>query len=353
MLSEIDQQKLREQVHALEEKLASLSAPQDQAAFRRVQMEYQERKKILDLIDDEEKITKQRDGVKSMAQHESDPAIRAMAEQEFTDLEKKLETTKRELDELLHPADPLDKKNIIVEIRAAAGGDEAALFAAQLFRMYTRYAEDRRWKTRLISQNRTGIGGYKEIIFSIEGERVYSRLRYESGVHRVQRVPETEKSGRVHTSTATVAVLPEADEVDIVIDPKDLEMKASTAGGHGGQSVNTTYSAIRIVHLPTGIVVQCQDERNFQQNKLKAMEVLRARLLDMETRKRTAAEASSRKSQVGTGERSEKIRTYNFPQDRVTDHRLSDNFHDVPHILDGNLDPIIEELKTAERSHAN
>jgi len=351
VVSHIDQKKLKEQVLALEDRLAALGASHDQAAFRRVSKEYREQKELLEMMEEHDQLTTERDGAKLMAQHEKDETLRALAEEELTSLSEKIMTLEQSLDELLHPADPLDKKNIIIEIRAAAGGDEAALFAAQLFRMYARYAEDHKWKTTLISQNRTGIGGYKEVIFSIEGDRVYSRLRYESGVHRVQRVPETEKSGRVHTSTATVAVLPEADEVDIKIDPKDLDVKASTAGGHGGQSVNTTYSAIRIVHLPTGMVVQCQDERSFQQNKLKAMEVLRARLLAMEQEKQTASEASNRKAQVGSGERSEKIRTYNIPQDRVTDHRLTENFHDVPHILGGNLDPIIDKLKTVERSN--
>lgn len=243
----------------------------------------------------------------------------------------------------------IGNRDAIMEIRAGTGGDEAALFAAELFRMYSRYAERQGWKTVLASSNRTDIGGFKEIIFSIEGSGAYRALKYESGVHRVQRIPETEKSGRVHTSTATVAVLPEAQEVDVTIDPKDLKIDTMTASGHGGQSVNTTYSAVRITHLPTNIVISCQDERSQQQNKLRAMQILRSRLFAAEQERLAKERGDTRRLQIGTGERSEKIRTYNFPQDRITDHRIKKNFHNLPQIMDGEIDGIIKELQGVDK----
>jgi len=273
-----------------------------------------------------------------------DPELESLARDELEALEERERELDKQLKRLLLPRDPRDEKNVIVEIRAGAGGDEAGLFAADLFRMYSRYAEKHGWKVEVISRNETGIGGYKEIIFLIKGKGAYSRLKYESGVHRVQRVPITESSGRIHTSTATVAVLPEVDEVEVDINPDDLRIEVFRSQGHGGQSVNTTDSAVRITHIPTGIVVSCQDERSQLQNKMRALSVLRARLYNMEMEKQRQAIAEARREQVGTGERSEKIRTYNFPQNRVTDHRIGLTTYRLEDVLDGELDEFIEAL---------
>lgn len=273
-----------------------------------------------------------------------DDELKAMAREELETLEARRATLLEELRTLILPKDPNDEKNVILEIRAGTGGEEASLFAGELFRMYGRYAERRGWQVEILSLSSTGLGGIKEVIALVNGRQVYSRLKHESGVHRVQRVPATESSGRIHTSTSTVAVLPEADDVQIAINEKDLRVDTFCATGPGGQGVNTTYSAIRITHLPTGLVVQCQDERSQHKNKARALKVLRSRLLDLEIQKQKEAIARDRRSQVGTGERSEKIRTYNFPQNRVTDHRVNVTLHRLPEVLDGELDPLIEPI---------
>jgi len=275
----------------------------------------------------------------------NDEEMRAMAREEFEALERRRQALLAELRTLVLPKDPNDEKNVILEIRAGTGGEEASLFASELFRMYSRYAERRGWQIEVLTLSSTGLGGIKEVIALISGRQVYSRLKHESGVHRVQRVPETESSGRIHTSTATVAVLPEADDVQIAVNEKDLRVDTFCATGPGGQGVNTTYSAIRITHLPTGLVVQCQDERSQHKNKARAMKVLRSRLLDLEVQKQRDAIARDRRSQVGTGERSEKIRTYNFPQNRLTDHRVNLNLHRLPDLLDGDLDPLLDAMQ--------
>ena len=273
-----------------------------------------------------------------------DLEMRELAQEELTSLQSRRDALLQELKLLLVPKDPNDEKNVLLEIRAGTGGDEAALFAGELFRMYSRYAERQGWRLELMSMSDTGIGGVKEVIASIEGQRVYSRLKYESGVHRVQRVPATEASGRIHTSTATVAVLPEAEELDIQIDPKDIRIDTFCSSGPGGQSVNTTYSAVRLTHIPTGEVVSQQDEKSQIKNRQKAMKVLRARLYEKELRKQQDAIAKERRGQVGTGERSEKIRTYNFPQNRITDHRINFTTHQLTDVMNGDLAELVDHV---------
>jgi peptide chain release factor 1 len=283
---------------------------------------------------------------RAMLVAEADPEMRAMVEEEIASLEPREKALEDEIKVLLLPTDPNDEKNVILEIRAGTGGDEASLFAAEVFRMYQRFAEQHRWKIEVLSMSESGVGGYKEVIAIIEGDRVYSQLKWESGVHRVQRVPATETQGRVHTSAITVAVLPEAEEVDVKIEAKDIRIDTFCSSGPGGQSVNTTYSAVRITHIPTNTVVSCQDEKSQIKNREKGMRVLRSRLYEQETAKQNAVLAEARKSQVGTGDRSEKIRTYNFPQNRLTDHRIGLTLHQLDLVMEGRLQPIVDALIT-------
>jgi peptide chain release factor 1 len=336
-----------------EELTKEMARPEVASDIKRLQVLARERASVEDLVNDYRQYqatTRSLKETRAMLHDELDEEMRTLAKQEIESLEAKQERLLSELRLGLLPRDENDEKDVIVEIRAGAGGDEAALFAADLFRMYSRYAQSKGWAVDIIDSNESSIGGFKEVIFEVKGRGAFSRLKYERGVHRVQRVPVTESSGRIHTSTATVAVLPEASEVEVSINPDDLRTDIFHSGGAGGQNVNKVATAVRITHLPTGIVAVCQDERSQLRNRQKAMAVLRARLLDIEQRKQEAAITEQRRSQVGTGDRSEKIRTYNFPQDRITDHRIGLTLHNLPQVMEGELDRLIDTLATDEQA---
>ena len=339
-----------DQIEARYEELThALASPEvigDSSKYQKTAKAHSEITPIVEKYREYKDLTKGIAESKAVLADEADPEMRAYAQEELTQLEARVVKVEEELKVLLLPKDPNDEKDVVLEIRAGTGGDEATLFAAEMFRMYSRYAETQRWKVEVLSTSESGVGGLKEVIALIEGDRVYSRLKYESGVHRVQRVPQTEQQGRVHTSAITVAVLPEAEDVDIKIDPKDLRIDTFCSSGPGGQSVNTTYSAVRITHIPTNTVVSCQDEKSQIKNRDKAMRVLRSRLYEMEMQKQQEALAKERKAMVGSGDRSEKIRTYNFPQNRVTDHRIGLTMHQLQEVMDGKLQPIVEALVT-------
>src|SRR4051794_14657548 len=326
---------------------AALSSPEIVSDSARYQKTAKAHAELSDIVEKYREYKDLKRGIaesKAMVAEESDAEMRAMAQEELTSLEARLKAVEEDLKVLLIPKDPNDDKNVILEIRAGTGGDEASLFVAEMFRLYTRFAEQQRWKVEILSSSESGVGGLKEVIALIEGKGAYSKLKYESGVHRVQRVPQTETQGRVHTSAITVAVLPEAEEVDIKIEAKDLRIDTFCSSGPGGQSVNTTYSAVRITHIPTGTVVSCQDEKSQIKNREKGMRVLRSRLYEMEMEKQNAELAKERKQQVGTGDRSEKIRTYNFPQNRLTDHRIGLTNHQLAEVMEGKLQPTIDAL---------
>ncbi len=335
----------KEQLKELDERLSSQEVMSDMKLYKELMLERSHLAPVVDKLEEMTKLSEEIDGSKELIKAETDPEMVEMAKEELEALESKYQEAEKECRILLIPPDPLEGKNIIMEIRAGTGGDEAALFAADIFRMYTHYAEKKHWKMEIMSQNETGIGGLKEIVVSISGKDVYGSMRYESGVHRVQRVPETESGGRIHTSAITVAVLPEAEETDIKINEKDLKIDVMRAGGPGGQCVNTTDSAVRITHLPTGLVVIQQDEKSQIKNKAKALRVLRARLYELEETKKQKERADARKNQVGSGDRSERIRTYNFPQNRCTDHRINLTSYNLDRVLDGELDEFIDALK--------
>lgn len=345
--------KLEDLLIRLEEILSELQEPDvasDPNRFRKLMKEQSELTPIVEAYKEYKACKQNIEESLELLNEESDEDMRELAKEELNESKARVEELEHELKILLLPKDPNDDKNVVVEIRAGAGGDEAALFAAEIYRMYLHYAESKRWKVELVECEEIGIGGMKNVTFMIDGQGAYSMMKYESGVHRVQRVPETESGGRIHTSTITVAVMPEAEDVDVHIDEKDIRIDVMRASGNGGQCVNTTDSAVRLTHIPTGIVISCQDEKSQLKNKDKALKVLRSRLYEMELAKQHDAEAEARRSQIGTGDRSEKIRTYNFPQGRVTDHRIKLTLHRLENVLNGDLDEIIDSLIAADQA---
>ena len=341
---------LKDKYNDLEVKISDPDVIANQEQWQKLMKEHADLSPVVKKYDEYVKAIDDINGAKEIISNETDEDLRSLAKEELSDLEKNLEVIIDELKILLLPKDPNDDKNVIVEIRGGAGGDEAALFAGALFRMYSMYASNRRWKVELMSSNETGIGGYKEVVFMITGKGAYSRLKFESGVHRVQRVPETESQGRIHTSTVTVAVLPEAEDVEVNLDVNDVRVDVFRSSGNGGQSVNTTDSAVRLTHIPTGIVISMQDEKSQLKNKEKAFKILKAKLYDMELEKAQKEMASQRKSQVGTGDRAERIRTYNYPQGRVSEHRIGLNLYKLETFLNGDMDEVIDALITTDQA---
>jgi len=336
----------------LTQQIADPAVASDQMRYKKIAKERASLSELVETYRKYKKTAEEIEGNKHIAEHDSSEEMISLAKEELVILEQKRNELEKQLKFLLLPKDPNDEKNILLEIRAGTGGEEAALFASDLFRMYSRYAERHGWKTEILDHNETGLGGLKEMIALISGEKVFSNLKYESGTHRVQRVPKTEASGRIHTSAVTVAVLPEAEDIDIQIDEKDLRVDVFRASGPGGQGVNRTDSAVRLTHIPTGLVVQCQDERSQHKNKARALKILKSRLLDQEQQKQDDERTATRRSMVGSGDRSEKIRTYNFPQNRMTDHRIGLTIHNLAAILDGELDDMIQALRTHYQSEA-
>ena len=345
--------RLDDMLRHYEELMLELNNPsvaEDQRKFRKLMKEQADLAPIVDAYKQYKQAKQDVEDSLALLDEESDEEMKELAKEELADAKKRIEELEQELKILLLPKDPNDEKNVIVEIRAGAGGDEAALFASELYRMYVHYAESQHWKTEMINVSESGIGGMKEVEFMITGHGAYSKLKYESGVHRVQRVPETESGGRIHTSTATVAIMPEAEEFDVVIDDKDIRIDVMRASGNGGQCVNTTDSAVRLTHIPTGIVIYSQTEKSQLQNKEKAFRLLRSKLYDMELERRQNEEAAERRSQIGTGDRTEKIRTYNFPQGRVTDHRIKLTLYKIDAIMDGDIQELIDSLIAADQA---